>query len=89
MIVCSPPAESGLPSDEVLAAAAIGGATRLFALGGAGAIGAMAFGTQTVPRIDAIVGPGNRCVTEAKRQVAGDLIIDSPAGPVGSPGGGR
>jgi histidinol dehydrogenase len=41
----------------------------------------MAFGTETVPRVDAIVGPGNRWVTEAKRQVAGDLLIDSPAGP--------
>ncbi len=81
VIVCSPPGPSGLPSDEVLAAAAIGGATRLFALGGAGAIGAMAFGTETVPRTHAIVGPGNRYVTEAKRQVAGHLITDSPAGP--------
>lgn len=81
VVVCSPPGPSGLPPDEVLAAAAIGGATRLFALGGAGAVAALAFGTETVPRVQAIVGPGNRFVTEAKRQVAGDLIIDSPAGP--------
>jgi histidinol dehydrogenase len=81
VIVCSPPGPSGLPPDEVLAAAAIGGASRLFALGGAGAVAAMAFGTQSVPRTDAIVGPGNRWVTEGKRQVAGDVIIDSPAGP--------
>jgi len=81
VVVCSPPGPSGTPPDEVLAAAAIGGATRLFALGGAGAIAALAFGTETVPRVQAIVGPGNRFVTEAKRQVAGDLIIDSPAGP--------
>ena len=81
IVVCSPPGPQGKPPAEVLAACAIGGATRLFALGGAGAIGAMAFGTPTVPRVEAIVGPGNQWVTEAKRQVAGDLRIDSPAGP--------
>lgn len=81
VVVCSPPGPSGLPPDQVLAAAAMAGASRLFALGGAGAIAAMAFGTGTVPRAQAVVGPGNRYVTEAKRQVAGDVIIDSPAGP--------
>lgn len=79
--VCSPPGPSGCPPDAVLAACALGGATRLFALGGAGAVGAMAFGTDSVPRVEAIVGPGNQWVTEAKRQVAGELRIDSPAGP--------
>lgn len=81
IVVCSPPGADGLPSDVVLAAAAIAGATRLFALGGAGAVGAMAYGTATVPRCAAVVGPGNRWVLEAKRQVAGDVRIDSPAGP--------
>jgi histidinol dehydrogenase len=81
VVVCSPPGPSGLPPKEVLAACAIGGASRLFAVGGAGAIGAMAFGTESIPRVEAIVGPGNRYVTEAKAQVAGSLIIDSPAGP--------
>ncbi len=81
VVVCCPPGPGGEPATEVLAACAIAGASRLFALGGAGAIGAMAYGTDSVPRMDAIVGPGNRYVTEAKRQVAGDLIIDSPAGP--------
>ena len=81
VILCSPPGPSGMPPPEVMAAAAIGGASRLFALGGAGAIGAMAYGTDQVPAVDAIVGPGNRYVTEAKRQVAGDVLIDSPAGP--------
>lgn len=81
VIVCSPPGPSGLPPAEVLAACVIGGATRLFAVGGAGAVGAMAYGTASIPRTDAIVGPGNVWVTEAKRQVAGDLLIDSPAGP--------
>jgi histidinol dehydrogenase len=81
VIVCSPPAPEGAPPREVLAACAIAGADRLFALGGAGAVAALAFGTETVPRVDAVVGPGNRWVTEAKRQVAGDVMIDSPAGP--------
>lgn len=81
VIVCSPPGPSGEPPAEVLAACALAGADRLFALGGAGAVAALAFGTESVPAVDAIVGPGNRWVTEAKRQVAGRLIIDSPAGP--------
>lgn len=81
VVVCSPPGPDGRPPKEVLAACAIGGADRLFALGGAGAVAALAFGTEGVPQVDAIVGPGNRWVTEAKRQVAGELVIDSPAGP--------
>ncbi len=81
VIVCSPPGPGGAPPAEVLAACAIAGADRVFALGGAGAVAAMAYGTGSVPAVDAIVGPGNRWVTEAKRQVAGTLRIDSPAGP--------
>jgi histidinol dehydrogenase len=81
VIVCSPPGPSGAPPAEVLAACAIAGASRLFALGGAGAVGALAYGTESVPQVEAIVGPGNQWVTEAKRQVAGELRIDSPAGP--------
>jgi histidinol dehydrogenase len=81
VIVCSPPGPDGSPSAEVLAAAAIAKADRLFAVGGAGAIAAMAFGTATIPRCAAVVGPGNRWVIEAKRQVAGDVLIDAPAGP--------
>lgn len=81
IVVCSPPGPSGEPPAEVLAACALAGATRLFALGGAGAVAAMAFGTESVPQVEAIVGPGNQWVTEAKRQVAGELRIDSPAGP--------
>ena len=79
VVVCSPPGPSGEPPAEVLAAAAIGGATRVFALGGSGAVAAMAFGTATVPRCDVVVGPGNRWVVEAKRQVAGNVRIDAPA----------
>jgi histidinol dehydrogenase len=81
VIVCSPCSASGTPSDVVLAAAAIGGADRVFAVGGAGAIAAMAYGTQSVPRVDRIVGPGNAFVAEAKMQVMRDVLIDSPAGP--------
>ncbi|MES3035019.1 MAG: histidinol dehydrogenase [Gemmatimonadota bacterium] len=81
VIVCSPPSPNGLPSDVVLAAAAIAGADRVFAIGGAGAIAAMAHGTASVPRVDRIVGPGNAYVAEAKLQCAGAVAIDSPAGP--------
>ncbi|MHB1225469.1 MAG: histidinol dehydrogenase [Gemmatimonadaceae bacterium] len=81
VIVCSPPGADGLPAAVVLAAAALGGADRVFAIGGAGAIAAMAHGTATVPRVDRIVGPGNAYVAEAKLQVSGVVAIDSPAGP--------
>jgi histidinol dehydrogenase len=82
IILCSPPERAtGQPSATVLAAAALAGADRVFALGGAGAIAAMAFGTASVPRVDRIVGPGNAYVAEAKLQVAGTVAIDSPAGP--------
>jgi histidinol dehydrogenase len=81
VIVCSPPGADGLPPAAVLAACEIAGADRVFAVGGAGAIAAMAFGTASVPAVDRIVGPGNAWVTEAKRQVNGTVGIDSPAGP--------
>ena len=81
VIVCSPASSSGQPSDVVLAAAAIAGADRLFAIGGAGAIAAMAHGTDSMPRVDRVVGPGNAWVAEAKLQCAGAVAIDSPAGP--------
>lgn len=82
IVLCSPPDRAtGQPSGVVLAAAALAGADRVFALGGAGAIAAMAFGTTSVPRVDRIVGPGNAYVAEAKLQVASAVAIDSPAGP--------
>lgn len=81
VILCSPPDASGAPSPLVLAAAEIAGVDRVFAVGGAGAIAAMAFGTDTIPRVDRIVGPGNAYVAEAKLQVCGYVGIDSPAGP--------
>ena len=82
IILCSPPTnESGIPSSVVLAAAAIAGVDRVFAVGGAGAIAAMAYGTDTIPRVDRIVGPGNAYVAEAKLQVARVVGTDAPAGP--------
>ena len=81
VILCSPPGSNGLPSAVVLAAAELAGVDRIFAVGGAGAIAAMAYGTASVPRVDRIVGPGNAYVAEAKLQVAGAVAIDSPAGP--------
>lgn len=82
IVVCSPPVRTtGRPSDVVLAAAALARADRVFALGGAGAIAALAYSTRSVPRMDLIVGPGNSYVAEAKLQVANAVAIDSPAGP--------
>lgn len=81
VVLCSPPRADGLPHPVVLAAAELVGVDRVFAIGGAGAIGAMAYGTRTVPRVDRIVGPGNAYVAEAKLQVVGTVGIDAPAGP--------
>jgi histidinol dehydrogenase len=81
VIVCSPPDRDGRPAAVLLAAAEISGVDRLFTLGGAGAIAAMAWGTESVARVDRIVGPGNAYVAEAKLQVSGVVAIDAPAGP--------
>ncbi len=68
-------------TDTVLAACLLAGVSRMFTLGGAQAVGALAYGTATVPRVDKIVGPGNKWVAEAKRQVSGPVGIDMIAGP--------
>ncbi len=81
VIVCTPPGPGGAPADAVLAAASIAGADRVFAIGGAGAIAAMAYGTASVPAVQRIVGPGNAYVTEAKQQLTRRIAIDCPAGP--------
>ncbi len=83
IVLCSPPARDGVPAAVVLAAAEIAGADRVFAVGGAGAIAAMAYGTGSIPRVNRIVGPGNAFVAEAKlqAQASGAVTIDSPAGP--------
>jgi histidinol dehydrogenase len=78
IIAVTPPA--GI-TDAVLAACALSGVSRLYRIGGAQAVGALAFGTATIGRVDKIVGPGNRWVAEAKRQVAGPVGIDMFAGP--------
>jgi histidinol dehydrogenase len=80
IVLCSPP-RGREPSPLVLAAAALAEVDRVFAVGGAGAIAALAYGTESIPRVDRIVGPGNAYVAEAKLQVTGAVAIDSPAGP--------
>lgn len=69
------------PAPQILAAAKIAGVTRVFRMGGAQAVGALAYGTESVPRVDKITGPGNSYVAEAKRQVFGLVDIDMIAGP--------
>ncbi len=81
IVVCTPPARDGSLHAPVLYAAARAGATRVVKCGGAQAIAAIAYGTASVPAVDRIVGPGNVYVTEAKRQVFGDVGIDGLAGP--------
>jgi histidinol dehydrogenase len=80
--LCVPPAADGQVDDATLAAAAIAGISEIYRIGGAQAVGAMAFGTDTVPRVDVIAGPGNAYVAEAKRQVSGVVGVASAfAGP--------
>ena len=84
IVMCSPPGPDGCIADEVLAAARLCGVTRVFVAGGAQAIAAMAYGTESVPRCAKVFGPGNSWVTEAKQQVSldpGGAAIDMPAGP--------
>ncbi|VVB61679.1 Histidinol dehydrogenase [uncultured archaeon] len=81
VIVCSPPSSNGSINPLILVASKIGGADRVFKIGGVQAIAAMAYGTKTVPRVDKIAGPGNAYVAEAKKQVYGDVGIDIVAGP--------
>lgn len=81
VVVVSPPTCSGDISPAILAAARIAGADRVFRCGGAQAVAALAYGTESVPRVDKIVGPGNAFVAEAKRQVFGAVGIDMVAGP--------
>lgn len=81
LYLASPPGPDGLPHPLVLAAAHVLGVDRVFAAGGAQAIAMFAFGTETVPRVDKITGPGNAYVATAKKQVYGMVDIDSVAGP--------
>ena len=79
--MATPPGRDGKIRPAILAAAKLAGVTRIFKMGGAQAIAALAYGTQSVPKVDKIVGPGNAYVAEAKRQVFGLVNIDMIAGP--------
>ena len=81
VVMVSPPNENGKIPAPILAAAKLAGVDRVFLAGGAQAIAALAYGTETVPKVDKIVGPGNAYVAEAKRQVFGRVAIDMIAGP--------
>ena len=79
--LCAPPGPGGRAHPAILAACVLCEVSEVYRMGGAQAIGALAFGTETVPAVDVIVGPGNAWVTEAKRQVFGQVGIDGLAGP--------
>jgi histidinol dehydrogenase len=81
IIVCSPPSKSGDVNPAFLVTADIAGVVEIYRVGGAQAIAAMAYGTETIPKVDKIVGPGNVFVTTAKLEVSKDVAIDLPAGP--------
>jgi histidinol dehydrogenase len=81
IVMVSPPSADGTIAAPILAAAKIAGVDRVFKAGGAQAVAALAYGTQTIPKVDKIVGPGNAYVAEAKRQVFGRVAIDMIAGP--------
>lgn len=81
VILCSPPGKDGKMHRLILACAKLAGVDRAFMVGGAQAVGAMAYGTKTVPKVDKIVGPGNIFVATAKKQVFGTCGIDMIAGP--------
>jgi histidinol dehydrogenase len=80
VVVATPPAPDG-PADATLAAAHAAGADEVYSVGGAQAVGALAYGTESVPRVETVVGPGNAYVTAAKAAVWGEVAIDSLAGP--------
>ena len=81
IVMVTPPSKSGSVNPHILAAAKIAGVDRIFKVGGAQAIAALAYGTETIPQVDKIVGPGNAFVAEAKKQVFGRVSIDMIAGP--------
>ena len=81
IVMATPPGRDGSIRPEVLMAAKVAGVHRIFKMGGAHAIAALAYGTESVPRVDKIVGPGNVYVATAKRMLFGDVDIDSEAGP--------
>lgn len=80
IVMVTPPSEAGIPS-TILAAAALAGVDEVYKIGGAQAIAALAYGTESIPKVDKIIGPGNRFVAAAKRAVFGEVGIDMIAGP--------
>ena len=81
IVMVTPPGKDGKVNPVILAAAKIAGVDRIFKVGGAQAVAALAYGTQSIPKVDKIVGPGNAYVAEAKKQVFGKVAIDMIAGP--------
>lgn len=81
LIVVTPPGKDGKPNPDIMAAAAIAGVDRVFLMGGAQAVAALAYGTESVPKVDKIVGPGNIFVATAKKLLYGTVDIDMIAGP--------
>ena len=81
VVMVTPPGKDGKVNPVILAAAKVAGVDKIFKVGGAQAVAALAFGTQSVPKVDKIVGPGNAFVAEAKKQVFGTVSIDMIAGP--------
>lgn len=81
IVMVTPPSASGKVNPVILAAAKIAGVDRIFKVGGAQAVAALAYGTESIPKVDKIVGPGNAFVAEAKKQVFGKVSIDMIAGP--------
>ncbi len=81
VVMVTPPSADGTVNPVILAAASVAGVDKIFKIGGAGAIAALAYGTESVPKVDKIVGPGNAFVAEAKKQVFGKVSIDMIAGP--------
>ena len=81
IVMVTPPAKDGSVNPDILTAAKVAGVTRIFKVGGAQAVAALAYGTESVPKVDKIVGPGNAYVAEAKKQVFGKVSIDMIAGP--------
>ena len=81
IVMVTPPAKDGGVNPNILAAAKVAGVDRIFKVGGAQAVAALAYGTESIPKVDKIVGPGNAYVAEAKKQVFGKVSIDMIAGP--------
>jgi histidinol dehydrogenase len=81
IVMVTPPMQNGKVNPAILAAASVAGVDKIFRVGGAQAIAALAYGTESIPQVDKIVGPGNAYVAEAKRQVYGQVAIDMIAGP--------